>query len=70
MDTLDAYCGSVVVDRLYVHVLCASVDPHRILHIDTLFTSAAVALVGRFLPSLPQASIHDVALTAHFSGVQ
>lgn len=42
----------------HMHVICAAVDPHRILHIDTWFTSAAIALVGRFLRSLPQASFH------------
>jgi hypothetical protein len=44
----------------HVHVCgAAAVDVHKILHIDTLFTAAAIAAVGRSIPSLSQASIYS-----------
>ena len=37
-------------------ICCVAVDPHRDLHDDTPFTSAAIASLGHFLPSMLQAS--------------
>ena len=45
-------------------LLCAAVDVHRDQDIDTPYTTAAVAILGRFLPSLRQASMHGDAVTA------
>jgi hypothetical protein len=47
--------------RVHVDVLPA-VDVHRDLHIDTFYTSAAIALLARFLPVMCQASKHCVAV--------
>jgi hypothetical protein len=46
------------------YVLPAAVDVHKRLNIDTLYTSAAVALLAKLLPSMRQARIHAVAAIA------
>lgn len=42
-------------------LLCAAVDPHRAQHLETPMTSTAIASLGNFVPSLLQASMHDLA---------
>ena len=43
--------------NVYVPSMCAAVDVHKIQHIDTLFTAAAIVAVGRSLPLLSQVSM-------------
>jgi hypothetical protein len=44
--------------------MLAAVDVHRILHIDSLFTSAAIAAIGKSIPLLSQARIYHFGALA------